>query len=293
MYATMTVAAGKNNMLAFFYDLPELVFLQNALIASLLCSVTSGIVGTYVVLRRISYIAAAMAHSLLGGIGVAKYLSSAYGIKWMTPQLGALIAGLLSAAVIGWITLKSKERADTVISAFWAAGMSIGIIAIHAAPGYSEDLMSYLFGNILMVSNERLWLLGIFSLILVALTILFYRQTVSVSFDEEFAMSRGVKIEFYYMMLLVLTALTVVFSIEAVGILMVFSLLTLPVAIASHFFNRVWKIMLASVLIGFVSTVSGLVVSYALNIPSGAFTILILSSAYFFLSILAILRKGK
>jgi zinc transport system permease protein len=268
-------------MSAFIKDFLELEFLQNAVFAGILCSIASGIVGTYVVLKRITYIAAAIAHCVLGGLGAARYFSVVYDLPWLRPVYGAIFMALASALLIGLISLRAREREDTVISALWAVGMAAGVLFIFKTPGYNEDLMSYLFGNILMVSREDLYVIGILDLIVVALTITFYQQTVAVCFDEEFARTRGVRVEFYYLLLLCLTALTVVLTVSVVGIIMVIALLSLPVAIASRFFDSVWKIMIAATLLGMVFTLSGLVFSYTPDLPSGALTIIIAGAVYF------------
>ncbi|EKD82029.1 MAG: hypothetical protein ACD_39C01515G0004, partial [uncultured bacterium] len=138
-------------MSAFIKDLLELQFLQNAVIAGILCSIASGVVGTYVVLKRITYIAAAISHCILGGLGVARYFSVVYDLPWLRPIYGAIFTAIASALLIGLISLRAKEREDTVISALWSIGMAVGVLFIFKTPGYNEDLMSYLFGNILMV----------------------------------------------------------------------------------------------------------------------------------------------
>lgn len=280
-------------MSAFIKDLLELQFLQNAVIAGILCSIASGVVGTYVVLKRITYIAAAIAHCILGGLGVARYFSVVYDLPWLRPVYGAVFTALASALLIGFISLRAKEREDTVISALWSIGMAIGVLFIFKTPGYNEDLMSYLFGNILMVSREDLYLIGALDLVVVGLTVTFYNQTVAVCFDEEFARTRGVAVEFYYLLLLCLTALTVVLTVSVVGIVMVIALLSLPVAIASRFFDSVWKVMIAAVLLGMLFTLSGLVLSYSPNLPSGALTIVIAGAAYFLTLAWSSLRRSK
>lgn len=268
-------------MYAFIRDLLEFEFLQNAFIAGILCSIASGIVGTYVVLKRITYIAAAISHCILGGLGAARYFSVVYDLPWLRPVYGAVLTAVASALLIGFISLRAKEREDTVISALWAVGMAVGVLFIFKTPGYNEDLMSYLFGNILMVTREDLYLIAALDLVVISLTVSFYYQTVAVCFDEEFARTRGVAVEFYYLLLLCLTALTVVLTVSVVGIIMVIALLSLPVAIASRFFTSVWKIMIAATLLGMLFTLSGLVLSYTPNLPSGALTIVIAGVAYF------------
>lgn len=267
-------------MSAFVKDLLELPFLQNALLAGILCSMATGVVGTYVVLRRITYIAAAISHCVLGGLGAARYANIVLGWTWLKPMHGAIITALVTALIIGLVSLRAKEREDTVISALWSVGMAAGILFIFKTPGYNEDLMSYLFGNILMVSQSDLYLIAVLDLVVIALTMVFYKQFLAVCFDEEFARTRGVKVEFYYLLILCLTALTVVLTVSVVGIIMVIALISLPVAIASRFFDRVWKIMAASVFFGILFTSGGLAFSYTPNLPAGAVTILLAGLAY-------------
>ncbi|HNX74862.1 MAG TPA: metal ABC transporter permease [Candidatus Rifleibacterium sp.] len=278
-------------MSAFLKDLVELPFLQNAVLAGILCSIASGIVGTYVVLRRITYIAAAISHCILGGLGAARYFAVVYELPWLRPIYGAIITALAAALTIGIISLKAKEREDTVISALWAVGMAVGVLFIFKTPGYNEDLMSYLFGNILMVSREDLLLIGILDIIVIILTLVFYNQTMAVCFDEEFARTRGMAVEFYYLLLLCLTAMTVVLTVSVVGIIMVIALLSLPVAIASRFFDRVWKIMAASIGLGVFFTLAGLVISYTPNLPSGAVTIVLAGLTYLATLFMSTMKK--
>ena len=280
-------------MSTFIKDLIELPFLQNAILAGVLCSIGSGIVGTYVVLRRITYIAAAISHCVLGGLGAAKYLSVVYGWTWLKPVHGAVVTALLSALLIGWVSLKAKEREDSIISALWAVGMSMGVLFIYKTPGYNEDLMYYLFGNILMVSTEELYVIAILDMITIALTCVFYKQTVAVCFDEEYARTRGVNVEFYYLLMLCMTALTVVLTVNVVGIIMVIALLTLPVAISSKLFNRVWKIMLGATVLGIFFTSTGLMISYEPNLPSGAVTIVVAGIFYFITLLISLFKKRK
>lgn len=278
-------------MSAFIKDFIELPFLQNAVLAGILCSISSGIVGTWVVLRRITYIAAAISHCILGGLGAARYFAVVYELPWLRPVYGAIITALGAAITIGIISLKAKEREDTVISALWAIGMAVGVLFIFKTPGYNEDLMSYLFGNILMVSREDLYLIAILDVIVLWLTFTFYNQTLAVCFDEEFARTRGMPVELYYLLLLCLTALTVVLTVSIVGIIMVIALLSLPVAIASRFFDRVWKIMIAAILFGTVFTLTGLAASYGPNLPSGAVTIVIAGVTYIITLLFSLLKK--
>ena len=267
-------------MSQFLTDLQHYTFLQNALLTGILASVACGIIGTYIVVRRISYIADGIAHTVLGGMGAALYLHKVYHWQGVVPIHGALVAAVIAAIVIGLVSLWAKQREDTVISAFWAVGMAVGIVFISRTPGYNEDLMGYLFGNILMVSSEDLWMLAGLDIIIVALGLLFYNQFMAVCFDQEFARLRGLRIELFYLLLLCLAALTVVVLATVVGIVMVIALLTLPVGIAALFSSTMWRMMTISAILCAIFTTSGLVLSYEPDYPAGATTIIIAGAAY-------------
>ncbi|MEJ2514802.1 MAG: metal ABC transporter permease [Gammaproteobacteria bacterium] len=260
-------------MAEFFAALAEHEFLQRALLAGLLASVGCGIVGTYVVVQRISLLAGAIAHAVLGGMGVAWYLGA-------RPLVGALVAAVVAALLIGWVKLKFSEREDTAISAIWALGMAVGILFISQTPGYSADLMSYLFGNLLMVSSGDLWLIAVLDLVIVGLVLLFYRQFLAVCFDPEFARVRGLRVNGYYLLLLVLVALSVVMLIQVVGLILVIALMTLPAAIAGRFLHSVSGMMAAAILLGMGFTSGGLALSYAPDLPSGPVIIVLAGAAY-------------
>ncbi len=259
---------------------PNLAFLRYALLVGLLASVSLGIVGSYVVTRRISYIAAAISHCVLGGIGVAHYLQAARGIAWCDPMYGALAAALLSAMIIGLVSLYARQREDTVISAVWAIGMAVGLVFLAKTRGYVDPTMSYLFGNILLISKNDVWLVAIMDAVVVALGLGFYPKLLALCFDEEFAQLRGVRVKLYYMMLLCLTALTVVLLVRVVGIVLVIALLTLPAAVAGHFVRQLWQMMAVAVLCSMAFVTVGLAVSFPTDLPSGPVIILIAGGTY-------------
>ncbi len=267
-------------MTEFLAALPRHAFLQYALLAGLLASLACGVVGAYVVSRRISYLAGAMAHSVLGGLGAARYLQVTRGWDWCQPLYGAVAAALISAVVIGLVSLKARQREDTIIGAIWALGMALGVLFIAATPGYGVDLMAYLFGNILLVSPTDLWLMAGLDLVVAVVGLGFYRQLLAVCFDEEFARLRGLNVDLYYLLLLALTALTVVLLATVVGIIMVIALLTLPAAVAGHFGKRLWQIMAGAVGLSALFTSLGLGLSYGPDLPAGAFIILLAGAVY-------------
>jgi zinc transport system permease protein len=286
----------------FLRDVAANPFLQLALLAGVLVSVACGIVGTYVVTRRITYIAGGIAHCVLGGIGAARYFAvmhgwqiyhPIYGWQPLHPLHGAVVAALLAAIIIGVVSLRAKQREDTVIGALWAIGMATGVLFMAKTDGFSADPMSYLFGNILLVTRSDLWLIVTLDVVVVGLALLFYRQFLAVCFDEEFARLRGIPVEFFYLLLLCLTALTVVLLVTVVGIVLVIALLTLPVAVAGHFSRRLWQMMVWSMILTVVFTTLGLAVSYSPDLPPGATTIMLAGAAYLVVVIGARVRRVR
>ena len=265
----------------FFHALSQHGFLQLALVAGVLVSIPCGMVGSFVVIRRISYIAGGIAHSVLAGLGLVHYLQVVHGVTWLSPMLGAVTAALLAAGIIGWVSLNLKQREDTVIGAVWAMGMALGIIFISLTPGYTTDLMSYLFGNILMVTESDIWLILALDVAVIICIGLFHKQLLAVCFDTEFATLRGVHVNRFHFLLLGLTALTVVLLVSVVGIILVIALLTLPAAMANLFARNLARMMALAVLICLAMTTGGLAISYGPDLPSGAVTILLTGMAYF------------
>ncbi len=267
-------------MVEFFQALLQHSFLQHALLAGLLASVACGIVGTYVVTRRITYLAGGIAHCVLGGMGLARYMQVVHGWTFFDPLLGAVLSALTAAFIIGWVNIQAKERMDTVISAFWGMGMAAGILFISKTPGYGEDMMAYLFGNILLATQrDLLFILGL-DLLIAAIALLFHKQFIAVCFDEEFARLRGINAKLFYFLMLALTALTVVLLVSIVGIVMVIVLLTLPAAIAGRFCRRMGSMMAFATLICAGLTSTGLALSYKPNLPAGAVIIALAGMVY-------------
>lgn len=260
-------------MMEFITALTQQSFLQTAVYAGLLSSLACGIMGTFVVVKRIGYLAGGIAHSVLAGMGAALFFG-------FSPLLGALIAALVAAILIGLIRLYWQTREDTLIGAIWALGMAIGVLFISNTPGYTTDLMSYLFGNILMVSQQNLWIMVALDLALLLTMLVFFRPLLAVAFDEEFASLRGLSVSFFYLLLLVLVSITVVLLIQVVGLILVIALLTIPAAIAGQFVYTLGRMMLLASVFGAVFTVAGLGVSYQLDQPSGAVIIMVAGIAY-------------
>lgn len=258
---------------------PDIPFLRYALIAGLLTSVPFGIIGAFVVTRRISYIAGAISHSILAGIGIALFLNGVFGMTWFSPVYGAALSALAAALVIGFAGIYAGEREDSVIGAIWAVGMALGFLFIEKTPGYVSP-MSYLFGNILLITKQDLYVISVLGLFIVLVCVLFYNKLLAVCFDEEFALLKGVNVKFYYLLLLCLTSLAIVLLVRIVGIIMVIALLTLPAAVAGHFTKRLSGMMVISALLCMFFTSAGLAVSYSYNLPCGPTIIMIAGICY-------------
>ncbi len=270
---------------------PDVAFLRYAFAASLLGSVAFGVMGSYVVVRRISYIAGAIAHCVLGGIGAALYLQAAAGWSWLDPIYGAIVAALLAAVLIGVVSLRAQEREDTVIGALWAVGMAAGLIFLARTPGYI-DPMNYLFGNILLLGARDLWIVGLLDVLVVGTVFVFYRRFQAVCFDEEYARLRGLWADGLYLLLLCLIALTVVLMVRVVGIVLVIALLTLPAAVANLFARRLWQMMLLAIVVGAAVNAIGVGVSFESDLPTGP-TIILVAGAVYMLSLIFTRRRRK
>ena len=266
-------------MTEFVQALTAYPFLQNALAAGLLASVGCGVVGTYVVVKRIAFLAGGIAHAVLGGMGIAYYFGA-------HPLTGAVVAALVTALLVGWVTQRWHQQEDTLVGALWAVGMAVGILFISKTPGYSVDLMSYLFGNILMVTRTDLYLMAAIDAGILVLVLLFYKPFLAVCFDEEFARLRGVRVGVFYLLLLAMVAITVVLLIRVVGLILVIALLTLPAAIAMQYVGSLARIMVLATLLGGVFTTGGLALAYGPDLPAGS-TMIVLAGVAYLVSTLA------
>ena len=243
-------------------------FIQNAIMAGVLISIAAGIIGSLVIVNRITFLAGGIAHSSYGGIGFAIYIGN--------PILfGPTVFYVIVAVIIAMLTLKDKKRIDSIIGIMWAAGMAIGIVLVDLTPGYNVDLMSYLFGSIIAVPSSDIWYMLGLDVFIISLVTLFYREFLAISYDSEFAHLRGINIKFFYTLLLVLAALTVVAAIKVVGLILVIALISIPTYLAEIFSNTLSKMMLLSSLFATFFTLCGLSVSYIYDISSGASIILI------------------
>jgi len=261
-------------------------FFQHAVLAALLMSISCGIIGTYIVSRRMVFISGGITHASFGGVGLGYYLG-------ISPLAGAAVVAVLAALTTENLTRRKVLRNDSIIAILWSLGMAIGIIFVYLTPGYAPNLMSYLFGSIITVSTMDLWLMLALALVVTAVFILLYRPILYVAFDEQFARIRGIPVMFMNYLLIILVALTIVLSIRTAGIILVLSVLTIPQNISNLFTNRFSHIMIGSVVLGFVASLLGLVLSYYLDIPSGATIIFTLVILYLVARLIKVLTFGR
>jgi len=248
-------------------------FARNALVAALLASVACGVIGSYVVVKRLASISGGIAHAAFGGIGIGYFLG-------IDPLLGVLPFSLASAAGIWAVSRRGRLPEDTAVGIFWAMGMAVGVLFIGLTPGYAPDLFGYLFGSILTVPRSDLYLMLALDTLIVAVVGLRYKELLALSFDEEFAKVSGIRAEAMYLMLLGLVAVTVVVLIRIVGIVLVIALLTIPAAIARQHTRNLTRMMALSTLVCAVLSFAGLWISYATDLPSGATIILLACLAF-------------
>jgi len=271
---------------------PAMPFVRNALLAGLLSAVLFGTLGAVVTVKRIAGLAGAISHAVLGGIGMALFLSAAGIVPGLPPMVGALVFAVLAAGVIGLVSLKAKQREDTVINAVWAIGMSIGVLFIAKTPGYA-DPMSYLFGNILLVSGKDLVMLAVLDAAVVFLAWRFYPQIEASAFDEEFARVRGVRTDLVFLVILAVTAIAVVLLQTFVGIVMVIAMLTLPSGTAGFVSKNLAGMMIAGTLLSGLFTVTGLAASWSLDMPAGAMVVVLAGAVFLTVSAVAAIRASR
>ena len=264
----------------FFIDAISYDFLQRALLAALLASAACGVLGAYIVARRNSYMLGAVSHSLLGGIGLALFCQQVLHLAFFTPFCGSILAALAVSTAITFLTTRKKVREDTVLSAVWTAGVAVGLCFVAAIPGYSVDLNSYLFGNILMVSPTELWLMLLLDALILPLTFLFHSRFLAYCFNEEGLALRGISTLRTAWLLNILTGLAIVLLSQTVGIVMVLALMVLPTAASARISRTLPQIMLLGTLFCLVSCLAGMAVSYTPEWPVGAVIILVAGFIY-------------
>ncbi|MCA9726661.1 MAG: metal ABC transporter permease [Candidatus Eisenbacteria bacterium] len=256
------------------FDAFQHPFFQRAVLAGLLAAVACGLVGSYVVVKRISSISGGLSHAAFGGVGLGYFLG-------IPPMAGATVFTLLCGMALGVAYRRMESKLDTLISTMWAGGMAIGILFVALTPGFAPDLMSYLFGSILLVPEHHLWLTLALDVVVLLVVALFFKELQAIAFDEEFSLVMGVPVPAMFQVLLALTALTIVVLIRVVGILLVIALLTVPAAIARQWSDRLLTMMGLATAVGAVCTTAGLWGSFVLSetlgvsVPSGPLIILL------------------
>ena len=265
-------------------------FIRNALFAGLLSSVLFGILGTIVTVKRIAGLAGAISHAVLGGIGMALYLSATGKVPNLPPIAGAILFAILSALIIGIVSMRARQREDTVINAIWAIGMSIGVLFMAKTPGYT-DPTSYLFGNILLISSRDLLLLAILDVIVILLVWRFYPQLEATSFDDEFSQVKGISTHVVFLVLLSVTAIAIVLLQTFVGIVMVIAMLTLPAGTAGFSARNMVGMMILAWIYSSIFSVGGLVAGWSFDLPVGAMVVVIAGAVFLSFSLGSLIKR--
>lgn len=264
-------------------ELLQLPFIQRMFIAGFLASISCGIIGSYVVVKRIVFVSGGIAHTTFGGIGFAYYLQDSMGWMWVEPLFGALIFALGATFILGSPLVRNRIREDSTIGVLWVVGMALGILFIHAVDRSKilvQDPVSILFGNILLIKLQDLYLMVGLVIAIVSITVLLYRDLQILTFDEEFARISGINVNAMNLLLLVLVALTTVVLIKVVGVILVIAMLTIPAAISSLFTHNLKMMMVLAVVIGIITTFGGSLLSLNYDLPPGAIIVLLMGSVF-------------
>ena len=267
-------------------ELLQYSFFQHALLGSLLTAVACGIVGTYIVARRLVFISGGITHASFGGLGLGFYLG-------MNPIGMAMVFAVLSAFGVEWASRSQSVREDSAIAAVWSLGMALGVIFIFLTPGYAPNLTAYLFGNILTITQGDLVAITLLAIALVVLFGLFLREIVYVAFDREYATSQNIPTRTVSYVMAAIIAVTIVLSIRAMGIILLISLLTMPAVIVNCISKSYRTISIWAAVVGAVANVTGLVISYYCEIPPSVVIIFVLTFAFIVVKLLPLYRKTK
>ena len=269
----------------FINDILQYNYLSNAVIACVLSGITCGIIGTYIVARRMVFLCGGITHASFGGLGIAFYAG-------INPILGASIFAILSALGIEWSNSRSKIRPDSAIGMVWGIGMAVGAFFIALRPGYtSGDMANFLFGSIITVTHADIVALAILSAVLISGAILWHRPIMFAAFDRGFAEASGVGVKFINYTMAVITAITIVLSIRTMGIVLLISLLTIPVVAANMLFKEYKHIAIAAVVIAVATGILGIAFSYHTDTPSGPAIIFTLTLAFLTIKLLSLWVK--
>jgi len=267
-------------------ELLHYTFFQYALLGSLFTCIACGIVGTYIVSRRLVFISGGITHASFGGLGLGFYLG-------INPIFSAMVFSIASAFGVEWLSKKQGVREDSAIASVWALGMALGVICIYLTPGYAPNISAYLFGNILTITQSDIWIIGSVALLLAVIFCFFLKQILCVAFDREFACTKGLPVFLIEHLMMLAIAVTIVSSIRLIGIMMLLSLLTIPQMTANIFTSRFKNILIYSCLIGIISCFGGLFLSYYLNVPSGAAIIFVQVVLFLFCKLIGTSKNSK
>lgn len=259
-------------------------FIQNAIIAGILVSIITGIIGSLIVVNKMVFLSGGIAHSAYGGLGISIY----FGLPML---LSTSVFSVLVTILISLLTYQKRENLDTIIGLTWAIGMSLGILLVDLTPGYNTDLMSYLFGSILAVNSDDILFMSLLLGLIIFVLLFFYRDILAVSYDSEYAKLRGIHTKFFYTLILILSALCIVIAIKIVGLILVIALLTIPIYISQRFCNTLFIMMITSGIFSTIFTILGLILSYNFDLSSGPSIILVSSVFMFSISTFAYIKK--
>ena len=271
--------------MGFFSDLVHYQYLLNAFTACLLSGITCGVIGTYVVCRRMVFLAGGITHASFGGLGIAFWLGA-------NPIGGALLFAILSALGIEWAGSRGRIREESAIGIIWSVGMAVGALFMSLRPGYtSGDLSAYLFGSIVTVTRGDVMALALLTLVILAGALLWLRPIMYVAFDRDFARSRGIPTRVVSYLMAALVAATIVLSIRIMGIVLLISLLTIPVAVVNAFSRDYRTIAATAPAVAVAGNVAGLAASYHFEVPPGAAIIFTLTLTLIVVKLLTLYRK--
>lgn len=254
-------------------DLLQYSFFVRAIWGVVLIAVSAAIIGTYIITRRLVSISGGITHACFGGLGLGYYLG-------VSPVAMAAVAAVGSSVAVEWMSRRLRLREDSAVAVIWALGMAVGVVFVFLSPGYVPELNSFLFGNILTISASDLWAFGIFTAVLCAFMAWKYRQIVACAFDADFARVIGLPVRFITYTMTVMVAVCIVLTIRLVGVMLLMSMLSLPIMTAEVFCRRYGSIMLVSVGVSVVTSLAGLAVGSAVDVPCSAFIVLIMAAAF-------------
>ena len=275
-------------MFEYIAELLQLPFVQRMFIATFLSSIVCGVIGTYVVVKRLVFVSGGIAHTTFGGIGFAYFLQSYLGWMWFEPMFGALLFAIVSATILSFPSFRKKFREDSTIGAIWVIGMALGVLFLNLVDKNKilvQDPMSILFGNILLIKMQDLYIMTGLVIAIIIIIIFLYKDFQILTFDEEFGRISGMNADILYMLLLILIAFTTVVLIKVVGVVLVIAMLTIPAAVSGLFTCNLKKMMIFAIILGIVTSFTGTILSLEFDLPPGS-TIVILLGGLFAVSLL-------